>query len=341
MNTITKKIAKHWILIWLVVIVIALSSFVAVAQYTGLIAVKRVVTTQASPGQLFSSNCMWMAPSEKKINAQTYSVTVCNYEQKDNHIFSTDNINYTLTAELCVLYSDNTYKTMSWLQTNDTTFYNQKLSLLGSRTYKIGRSYNSQNEQSLSPNAPEHIFNSTNGFSYTFPTYTLTGRRASTDKFQVTFDSEELNHTIPDFYIYLKAKPAGDELDDISCYLCASQNTESVSGWHGSFMGNTANGKDYDFYNYILSGTGKGTVQVWYNPEYFEINPYFTAINSASDVTDETAGTYSGWKTFTIDVTTAKSRYEIQLYKKKKGSVYTNQELNDNIHCSYTAEEDQ
>ena len=339
MNKIIKTFAKHWILVWLIVI-IALSSLVTLGVYTGLVAVKRVVTTQASPGQLFSSNCMWMAPSEKKINTQTYSVTVCNYEQKDNHIFSTENISYTLTAELCVLYSDNTYKPMSWLQVYDIPVYNQKLSLLDSRTYKIGRSYDNQNDQSFSPNDPEHTFNSTNGFSYTFPLYTLVGRRASTDKFQVTFDNSELNDTIPDFYVYLTADPNGDGLVDISCYLCASQNTESVSGWHGSFMENTANGKDYDFYNYILSGTGKGTVQIWYNPEYFEINPYFTTINSASAVTDEADGTYSGWKTFTIDVTTAKNRYEIQLYKKKKGTTYTDSHLSNNIHCAYTAEED-
>ena len=119
MKKIMKKFSITWITVWLFIIAVAFSMFIGYATYTGITSLKRVVSTRAGAGLLFSSN--YMKSSE---NPQTsieyrnyseftnnngepletnpeYNMVVCNYSQGDKSTWYTANdINYSITAKL-------------------------------------------------------------------------------------------------------------------------------------------------------------------------------------------------------------------------------------------------
>lgn len=327
MEAVLKKLKKHWTLIWLLFAVSAATAFLSYGAYTGLKTVKRVVTTQASAGELFSSNCMMVNVNYKQINTTQYTVSVCNYEQKNPNLYNASDISYSLTAEIKVFY-DGTYKTMSELAEalngTETPEYQAFVTKIGNRTYSVVKV--DDDEDGALSNVPIAL-NADNGYRYSFSTETLKKNRSSADRFQVTFDNREFDNKTPDFYIDVKATP-GANLAPIECLIYTVKSTADMATWTGAFLENDCTTNDYDFYNYIVSGSGAGTIDVMWDPEWFDINPYFislsggaaTAITTINDAND----THDGWKKVTITVnSTQNSRYEIQMYKVKNNTSYT------------------
>lgn len=343
MKTVMKKLKKHWTLVWLITVVIATTAFVVFGAYTGLKSVKRVVTTQSSPGELFSSNCMRTTLSTKRISTNVYSVTVCNYEQRNPLVPNPSDISYVLSAEIRVLYN-NEYKTMGELATllgEQSEAYQAYVTKIGSRTYSVAKTDDDE-DGSLTPQ--EIVLNSENGYTYTFSSQRLKAKeQSSTDKYRVTFDVSELEDINPDFYVYLKAVSTG--YIPIECLICAAQSTDDVAAWQGAFIEDLT--YDYDFYNYIISGSGIGTVDILWDGDWFDINPFFTNSMSGNIVTgasiiDETGSPYNGWKKITLTVnSTQQNRYELQLYKMKTDTSYTGtNEPTNFITCKFTPSDD-
>ena len=147
----------------------------------------------------------------------------------------------------------------------------------------------------------------------------------SSDRFQVTFDNSELGNPSPDFYIYLKAEPSGGggNLSNIDCLMYAVQTASDVSTWTGTLLETDTSSHDYDFYNYVISGSGQGTVTIMWDTNYFKINPYFVTVNGGTTGT-VSGGTYDGWDKVTLSVdSTKKNRFEMQLYKVNSNMSYT------------------
>ena len=67
MKAFLRKMKKHWITLWLVTVSVILGAFATYAIYTEVSSIKRVVTTKASPKELFSSNCMYPEIYERRM----------------------------------------------------------------------------------------------------------------------------------------------------------------------------------------------------------------------------------------------------------------------------------
>ena len=105
MKDVLRKLKKHWITVWLVAVSVILGTFVAYAIYTEVSTVKRVVTTESSPKELFSSNCMYASLYERRIPATEFNVTVNNFDLDSPEIPNQSEIQYTLTARLEVKHN--------------------------------------------------------------------------------------------------------------------------------------------------------------------------------------------------------------------------------------------
>lgn len=327
MKEAIKKLKKHGILIWLLVVMIASTAFISYGAYTGLKSVKRVVTTQASPGDLFSSNCMRIALSNKRINTTEYTVTVCNYEQRNPSETNPSDITYTLTAEIKVSYN-NSYYTMDELKAllgENSDVYQGYVNKLAHRAYSIVKT---EDDKDGSLTGSVISLKLANSYRAEYTNEVLAKGEASTDKFKVTFDEAELEDAIPDFYVYLRAEAeTTSNLAPIEGLLCAAQNASDVASWQGAFIEADCDTVDYDFYNYIISGSGIGTVDIMWDPEWFEINPFFFRTmgieGTTETITDETS-MYNGWEKLSLKVdSTQQNRYELQLYKAQKDVTYT------------------
>jgi hypothetical protein len=102
--------------------------------------------------------------------------------------------------------------------------------------------------------------------------------------------------------------------------------------------------KDYDFYNYVITGSGSGKLDIMWNPDYFDVSDFFfnTALSGVrfyNNITEpvtinDSTSDYNGWKKVTIEVNSTdisdgqggtiagRSRYELQLYKVKSNTPY-------------------
>ncbi len=338
------KLKKHWTRIWLITVSIVATFVISQGAYTGLKSVKRVVTTKANPGELFSSNCMRTTLANRRINTSEYSITVCNYEQNAPNEPNPNNITYNLTAKIKAYYNGS-YYTMAELENQlSATAYQEYVDLLAARTYTIAKT--EDNNVAVS-SITTITFNASNNYQTTFSSETLPKEVSSADKFKVKFDSAELSNVTPDFYIYVEAIPSDtSSISELYCLMCAVEGTTDVASWRGSLKESNNSSVDYDFYNYIMSGSGIGTLTVMWDPKWFEINPYFKGINEDTDLglaiseatTISDGSEYDGWTKIVLRVdSTKKNRYELQLYKVKENKAYVDTDAAAKyITCSFT-----
>ena len=344
MKAILKFMKKHWITVWLVIAVLLFGSFVSYAVYTEVSTIKRVVTTESAPKEMFSSNCMYASLYERRIPAEDFNVNVNNFDLNSPEIPNPTQIQYTLTAELRVKYNGTimTFTELAAALGDDTSTYNAIVARANG--YFIGKSQeNNANASIANPAMTE--FSASNSFQVVFgdsPNYeTLPGGVVSTDRFKVTIPSTDFDNPNPEFYIYVKADPTDTGLTDyIQTLLYGSQNVIVTAAWSGTLAENNTNELDYDFYNYVITGSGSGNLDIMWDPEYFDIDNFFLDSSLSGVTFDESCldgsgnvvvgtvsgGQHNGWKKVTIVVNSAnggKSRYEIQLFKHKDNTSYT------------------
>lgn len=332
MKTVLRKLKKHWITVWLIVVSVILGSVVTYAIYTEVSSVKRVVTTKSAPKELFSSNCMYPDLYERRIPAQEFSVNVCNYDQSAPDIPNPSDIEYTLTAQLHVKYGGNimTFSELSSALANDTATYN---AIVARATgYSIGKTQDNNTTGTITD--PATVFSSDNNFEVVFHSETLLGGVVSTDRFKVTVPARDFDTTTPEFYVFIKADPVDSGLHDIQTRLYGSKNIVVTSSWSGILAERNTSTLDYDFYNYIITGSGTGKLDIMWDSDWFDVNAFFfdSGLSGAVFVLDDngeklttvSGGEYNGWKKVTIEVDSSlKSRYELQLYKTKENISYT------------------
>ncbi len=349
MKDVLRKLKKHWITIWLLAISVILGTFVSYAIYTEVSAVKRVVTTESAPQELFSSNCMFADLRERRISATEFNVNVNNFDVNAPEIPNPSEIEYTLTARLEVKHNG-TIKTFSQLQSDlagDTDAYDEIVAR--ATGYYIGKSQDN-NSNGIIPTPDMTEFSASNGFQVVFgaaPNYeTLPGNDVSTDRFKVIIPGDDFNKTDPEFYVYVQAVPTDSGLTQlIRTRLYGSKNVVATATWSGTLAEKNTATTDYDYYNYIISGSGSGNLDIMWQDDWFEIDAFFfnsslsgvTFYNNNINPETVSGGTYDGWKKITIVVnsTQGKSRYELQLYKKKPNTSYTgeNDDAAKHIHC--------
>ncbi len=347
----TNKIKISWITIWLITAAVAFTGVVGYAAYTRVTSVKRVVSTRAGAGVLFSSNYMangvkpqvsieYRDYSEFVDNEgnpletnPAYNMTVCNYSQGDKATWYVANdIKYKLTATLWL----NEKYTADELPEGDErvgTYKPPTAADLGD--LKFGIKHSSDND---------YTYFSSNKLTIELPesnSYTLNKNEASSDMFSLLFDKSELLSNAPGFWIEVNADPisiSGGEVETIRGYVATCKTADDGAKWTGYIEDDGYNSTDYDSYNYIISGNGQGTFYFAWDDskvkpnEFAFINYSEDLISTTGDVTSwenyiqygKTAPANGTWKYITLDVDSDQiARYEFQLYK-TSGDDYRN-----------------
>lgn len=349
-----KKAGVSWVTAWMVVSALILTGLVGYASYTGVTMVKRVISTKAGAGLLFSSNYMttgtltsieygnysdYLDGSGNPISTNpTYTMNVCNYSQGDKAAwYTSSNINYTVRAELLL---NERYTAEEAEELGNTALAGQyktpSADDIGTKQFGI----------KYSTDASYQYFSSSN-LSITLPstgTYTLDKSAANADAFTVLIDKSELQGNAPNFWIRLTATPttlAGGEVEAINGYLGLCKNASGDVSWTGVIGDADYASKDYDAYNYIISGNGAGTFYFAWDDAKVKPNE-FALLNYGSGSTPLATAVMSDWSGFnqypsgpasvtgsdtwkylTISVDSSElARYEIQLYK-TSGSNYS------------------
>ena len=357
MKDALKNLKKHWITVWLIVVAVILAgTFISRAVYTEVSSVKRVVTTKSSPKVLFSSNCLYAECYERRMPSKEYSISINNFDMNSPEVPNPDEIKYTLTAQLKVKYNNQimTFSELAAELDGDTETYNAIVARAVG--YKIGKTQ----ENSVSGNIEEPVmteFSAANDFQVVFgapSSYeTLPGGSRSTDRFKAEVPSRDFEKTDPEFYIYVKADPDDTNLPDIDALLYGAKNEVITAAWSGQLAESNTDSDDYDFYNYIISGSGSGKLDIIWDPEWFEIDDFFFNSSLSGVVFDGSSTpseidsvtidgvTYTGTNsnklkkvTIVVDSQNSKSRYEIQLYKKQSDTPYIgDHDAANYIHC--------
>jgi len=357
MKDALKNLKKHWITVWLIVVAVILAgTFISRAVYTEVSSVKRVVTTKSSPKVLFSSNCLYAECYERRMPSKEYSISINNFDMNSPEVPNPDEIKYTLTAQLKVKYNNQimTFSELAAELDGDTETYNAIVARAVG--YKIGKTQ----ENSVSGNIEEPVmteFSAANDFQVVFgapSSYeTLPGGSRSTDRFKAEVPSRDFEKTDPEFYIYVKADPDDTNLPDIDALLYGAKNEVITAAWSGQLAESNTDSDDYDFYNYIISGSGSGKLDIIWDPEWFEIDDFFFNSSLSGVVFDGSSTpseidsvtidgvTYTGTNsnklkkvTIVVDSQNSKSRYEIQLYKKRSDTPYIgDHDAANYIHC--------
>lgn len=357
MKAVLGKLKKHWITIWLVAVTVLLGSLISYAIYTEVSSVKRVVTTKAAPKELFSSNCMYADLYERRMPANEYNVEVRNIDQNAPDVPNPSDIYYTLTAQLQVKYG-NTIMTMDELKAelgDNTEAYAEYVEK--AKSYTISKTQNDNSDGAIaSPAALNFSDYASENYTIVFGApedyETLPGGSVSIDRFKVTVPRTDFDNEDPEFYIYVKADPTDTGLTDyIQTLLYGSKNIVVTASWSGALAEKNTSTVDYDFYNYIITGSGSGKLDIMWDPDWFEVNEFFfdrtlsgvtfdpgniDGENIVIDTID--SGEYKDWNKVTIIVdtsgTSAKSRYELQLYKAKANVPYIGtDDAAGHIHC--------
>ena len=253
MSKILRFLRTHWITVWLVAAVLASSGVIAYASFTRVTVAKRVVSTKKGSGVLFSSNYL-ESSTAKNASASYYTDTnndlvvdlyVYNYATpKTNPFYRDDNIEYTITAKMVK-------------DINGTELTAADETVISGLTYKFG----------------DFQFNSTNGFQTLLTGQTLNKTRSNSNHYTMTFDKSEISEvTTPRGYcIYVEAKPEyGFDLPTLKGYIGVSLSEVIDPGWRGEIV--DEDGKDYDGYNYEITGNGIGVLTVTWNNTKLEPN---------------------------------------------------------------------
>ena len=333
-----KKIRFTWITVWLVVAAVAFLSFVGYAAYTGVTSVKRVVSTRAGVGILFSSNYMkqgstaqvsieYHSPDEfAEGRDPSYNMIVCNFSQSDRATWYTaSDLRYNLTA---TLYLNEKYTADDGVDSFLIGHYKTPTAAdIAGKHFGIKFSGDSS-----------YTYFSDSNWSVTLPssstTYTLSKNEASTDMFNVLFDRSELQCDAPRFWIHVQATPtsvSAAEIETMSGYIGTCKNATIGANWTGYIEDDRYSTVDYDAYNYIITGNGNGSFYFAWDDSKVKPNE-FALSNYASDIEAGTPANVSSWTNYKRYGTTAPSvgtwkyiklkvdsdvtaRYEIQLYK--------------------------
>ncbi len=365
MEKILKTLRKHWTRVWLIAILLMSGGvYVTYAIYTEVSSVKRVVSTQASPVEMFSSNCMRPDISSRRLSSAEYSITVCNFDQDKPTIYNPATISYTLHAELQVKQGDNYINMATYLGTLDQTNTEQKAIydryMEKAQLYYIYKSEddNPETTVTISKN-PFVVDNSVVSVNLTADT--LAAQHSSVDKYKVEIDSAAVNDPNTDIFVHVWAVPTPPTtLRTIETRLYGAAITTDTATWTGTFIETDCATVDYDFYNYVITGSGAGTVDILWDSSKFSINDFFfnTALsgnlfyngnNTPSEILDSDekygsekyGGKYVGWSKITLSVGTGaninKNRYELQLYKTATDSLTGVSYTGDNAATNYIA----
>lgn len=342
MKNVLHTLKKHWITVWLVIVVIGAVSFFAYAEYIeDSNRAKRVIANNSGAGELFSSDYLMVGSGAEQIipfdDSAEYVVPVriWNYDSANPTFFyNTKDIVYTLEAKLVkkegtsfVPITSNTALTDpdSNQETDDSISFSIKMDNTND-TYAVFTATPGADRTVLikgNDNYTVHqAFDTTDGYTVTYTGLKL--YKSSRDENKVLIKFPENMRTSSDkIYVKLTATPTPlanySGIHALNGYFTITKGKTALTpGWSGSFT-DSENLNDYDGFNYVISGNGSATITFKWRSDKLEINPYFLSDNTATipDAPEENTVNGATWKTITINAYSAiVSRYDIQFYMK-------------------------
>ncbi len=334
MKSICAFFKKNWITVWLTVTVAASAAFVTVASYTEVSSVKRVASTQSTPETLFSSNCMKYGGSRKQMSTGQYTVTVCNYDQNFPKVYNPAVVYYTFKAQLQLRVGDNY---CSYDELDDADKGNLSGEALAAaqakfteNAAKYGIQMTADDDERISDNTAYSFSQKASAnYEVIYSNQSLAANVSSTDKFEVTIPGTDLNMITPEWFVYVEAKPVDSLLFTLYSRLYGATSEIVESTWKGELVENNTDTIDYDFYNYRLTGSSRGTIEVMWNPAWLEPNDFFFSslagnqFSGSSTPTTFSDDKHTDWKKVTLIVNNEKNQYELQFFKVKTQTSYT------------------
>lgn len=305
MKTFKKKSRRlRYIAVTALIVIGIVSAIVVYAEFVKSSRAKRVIASYGDEGSMFSSNYL-VENANPNVNVYRrlfYSagegssahgdVTVCNYAQGNPARTYESDIEYVLTARFVTLGESNGV----YVRTDADA------AAIGSHSV------------TLSLKGGSEITLSSSKTSHTFPASTLDHHFTATDILHLEFDPEF--HNAGPLCLYVSAVPtqsqAGVHTLDAVCGV-ALNSGEARNVWEGEFheksMTGTPAQPDYDGFNYLVSGVGRGTCTLSWNNEKLQISQVFL---NTYGLTPSTSGTTSS-VTFDVDSDT-QNRYDLQFY---------------------------
>ena len=296
-NRIGKKRWQLYLAAALAGVLTAALAIGVVAVFTNSLHAQRTIAAYDTTGARFSSN--YLLGGYTKDNERTLFttdanvpvsglVTVCNYPQGRQTLYYQDNISYTIEARL-VRWDD---AQEDYLPVDASYITNNDLS-----DYTIAFS-DGANTTTLGGSTLSHSFsNSFNG---------LTGR---SDSYSVIF-SANFAQNQPNLYLEMIATPtAATPMPTLRGVFKAGVRAAGASNyWTGNFRDKNKVPTAYDGYNYLITGTGEGTVTLTWDAEKIRISDVSLSALLAAGATRE-----GNALTFAVD-SDDESRYDLQFY---------------------------
>lgn len=285
------RTTKYMILLCLLVFVGILCTSWTYAAYTNFSSARRVVSVRAGERVLFSSNLLSVENSvtdpmlyqSKRIvlttaeNGETYFVVeIYNYDPGDVTVFNENDITYTLR----VTVDSETYEDYD-INNNNVTFHEQNGEYIG-----------------------EISGQKLKGGELSKHSFTIRVAEADKDRLSVRVEA------IPDTESYKVTSQK-----KLAAIITAGE-LEVRKDWKGKFLDDqTREPNAYDGFNYEISGNGKGTLTLSWDPVYLTINPWFPAEVGLSqeNITDDV--NHTGFKCISFSVNDNQTAFQTQFYK--------------------------
>ena len=306
-----KFLKNSWIIIWLIIVVLILSTAATYAAYMGTTHSKRVISLSERDAMLFSSRYLYSNNSEvqrigfaENTADPAVTIDICNYDRNGMGVYGSD-IYFRITARL-VNYDGTDI-------TTDTTSDKYTLAYLDgnaeSKTYCLN-SISSSGNTLVGPLTNE-------GESGLFM---LPGGTKTKLKFILHCDPATMSE--PKYAVEVTAKIVGkyDDLKPISGKIRAVSRSSQNLEWDGEFTDKLVNedASIFDAYNYVISGAGKGTITLTYDSSLLELDKNDLKVFSQLQGYTITESDDKTVITFPVDTTVenAVSRYALHFYQK-------------------------
>lgn len=307
-----KILRNSWITVWLIIVVVLLSGAFTYAAYMGTTQSKRVISLSESDEMFFSSRYLYVSGSDvqrigfaENTQDPTVTIDVCNYDRNGMGVYGSD-IYFRITAKL-VSYDGKEL-------TSETTSDKYKLTYLYAGVESDTYCLNSISSTATTLKGP--LTNDGESGLFVLPANTKTKL-----KFILHCDPEELS--TPQYAVEITATPVGkyEDIKAISGKLRAVSRSSQSLEWSGEFTDELITGTqptDFDAYNYVISGVGKGTITLTYDSSILELDKNDIEIFKKLNEYNETTNGSKTIITFPVDTTVenAVSRYAVHFYQK-------------------------
>ena len=303
-----KILRNSWITVWLIIVAVLLSGAATYAAYMGTTQSKRVISLSESDEMLFSSRYLYVSGSDvqrigfaENTADPAVTIDVCNYDRNGMGVYGSD-IFFRITAKL-VNYDGTDIA-------SETTSDKYRLTYLLAGDESDTYCLNSISSTVTTLKGP--LTNDGESDLFVLPANTKTKL-----KFILHCDPEALS--TPQYAVEITATPVGkyEDLKSISGKLRAVSRSSQSLEWSGEFTDNITGTKptDFDAYNYVISGVGKGTITLTYDNAKLELDKNDLEILSGYKKTENGSKTII---TFPVDTTAenAVSRYAVHFYQK-------------------------